>query len=187
MQNMAYFSASSRFHVGWACKVFKNYYIVCWFNICLFDNDAQTPLCQFLKGLEIISQIRGFLHENFFFFLQGSRQPGTLTTSLGCYAWCSTATQPFLDQKNPATVIHALVTSRHNCCNAFYRGCPCMARKLQVGQNDAALMLTGASSIDHIFPTWLPVAFHAQLKVLSRTYKALHGLGLGNLKHHFLH
>ncbi|XP_061466651.1 uncharacterized protein LOC133377174 [Rhineura floridana] len=91
--------------------------------------------------------------------------------------------RPYLDRENLATVIHALVTSRLDYCNALYVGLPLKTvRKLQLVQNAAARVLTGIKKYDHITPVlaqlhWLPICFRARFKVLVLTYKALNGIG----------
>ena len=88
---------------------------------------------------------------------------------------------PYLDRDNLASVVHALVTSKLDYCNALYMGLPLKTvRKLQLVQNTAARLIT--RRFEHIRPIltllhWLPIRFRAQFKVLVLTYKALHGLG----------
>lgn len=53
-----------------------------------------------------------------------------------------------------------------------------LVQKLQLVQNAAVSLLTGAGYRKHVFP-W------AQFKMLVMTYKALYSLGLGYLKDHF--
>ncbi|KAF7234746.1 Cytochrome P450 2D16 [Varanus komodoensis] len=60
-------------------------------------------------------------------------------------------------------------------------------RILQLVQNRAARLLTGAGHYVHMTPGlrqlhWLPIEVRAQFKVLVMTYKALNGLGPGYLK-----
>ncbi|KAF7253646.1 2-succinyl-5-enolpyruvyl-6-hydroxy-3-cyclohexene-1-carboxylate synthase [Varanus komodoensis] len=96
----------------------------------------------------------------------------------------------YLDMHCLAMVIHALVTSQLDYCNALYVGLPLkMVRILQLVQNRAARLLTGTGCYSHITPVlcqlhWLPVEVQAQFKVLVLTYKAMNGLGSGYLKEH---
>ncbi|XP_062818981.1 probable RNA-directed DNA polymerase from transposon BS isoform X1 [Anolis carolinensis] len=89
--------------------------------------------------------------------------------------------RPYLKKSDLATVVHALVTSRLDYCNALYVGLPLKtARKLQLVQRSAARFLTGAGYREHTMPQlkqlhWLPINFRAQFKVQVLTYKALHG------------
>ncbi|XP_078241606.1 uncharacterized protein LOC140704410 [Pogona vitticeps] len=100
--------------------------------------------------------------------------------------------RPYLDEQNLAAVTHALVTTRLDYCNALYVGLPLKTvRRLQLAQNRAARLVSGAAARTHITPVlknlhWLPVAARAQFKVLTLTYKALNGLGPGYLKDRLL-
>uniref|UniRef100_A0A670J261 Reverse transcriptase domain-containing protein n=1 Tax=Podarcis muralis TaxID=64176 RepID=A0A670J261_PODMU len=96
--------------------------------------------------------------------------------------------RPYLPADCLARVVHALVISRLDYCNALYEGLPLkVTRKLQLMQNAAARLVTGSGRRDHITPVlrdlhWLPVRFRAQFKVLVLTFKALNGLGPVYLK-----
>ncbi|XP_061477657.1 uncharacterized protein LOC133382019 [Rhineura floridana] len=98
--------------------------------------------------------------------------------------------RPYLDSDNLASVVHALVTSRLDYCNALYVGLPLKTvRKLQLVQNAAARLLTRTRWSAHITPVlarlhWLPICFRARFKVLVLTYKALHGVGPQYLVEH---
>ncbi|KAF7253392.1 ERI1 exoribonuclease 3 [Varanus komodoensis] len=95
--------------------------------------------------------------------------------------------RPYLEYDCLATVIHALVTSRLDFCNALYVGLPLKTvRTLQLVQNRAARLLTGMGRYAYMTPVlrqlhWLPIEAWAQFKVLIMTYKALNGLGPGYL------
>uniref|UniRef100_A0A670I7A7 Reverse transcriptase domain-containing protein n=1 Tax=Podarcis muralis TaxID=64176 RepID=A0A670I7A7_PODMU len=96
--------------------------------------------------------------------------------------------RPYLPADCLTRVVHALVISRLDYCNALYVGLPLkVTRKLQLIQNAAARLVTGGGRRDHITPVlkdlhWLPVRFRAQFKVLVLTFKALNGLGPVYLK-----
>ena len=100
--------------------------------------------------------------------------------------------RPFLELEDPKMVVHTLVTSRLDFCNALYIGLPlCLVRKLQLVQNMAARLVTGTPRGDHITPVlkslhWLPISFRVKYKVLVITFKALHDLGPGYLRDHLL-
>ncbi len=78
-------------------------------------------------------------------------------------------------------VIHAFITSRLDYCNSLYLGLPkSLLARLQMVQNAAARLLTGAKKHDHITPIlaslhWLPVSFRIQFKILLIVFKALNG------------
>ena len=90
--------------------------------------------------------------------------------------------RPFLSTDNTAVLIHALVTSRIDYCNALLTGVPLkLHRKLQLVQNSAARVLSRSPSFEHISPVlqqlhWLPVKYRVEFKILLLTYKALHNL-----------
>uniref|UniRef100_A0A803SUT5 Reverse transcriptase domain-containing protein n=1 Tax=Anolis carolinensis TaxID=28377 RepID=A0A803SUT5_ANOCA len=91
--------------------------------------------------------------------------------------------RPYLEKSDLTRVVHALVTSRLDYCNALYVGLPLKtARKLQLVQRLAARLLTGANYRARSTPLfkelhWLPFTFRAQFKVQVITYKALNSLG----------
>ncbi|XP_070800657.1 uncharacterized protein, partial [Pituophis catenifer annectens] len=85
-----------------------------------------------------------------------------------------------------------LVTSRLDYCNALYMGLPLRStRRLQLVQNAAARVVTGAAWRSHVTPLlrelhWLPVVFRVRFKVLVITFKALHGIGPSYLRDRLL-
>ena len=90
----------------------------------------------------------------------------TQVASVVCTAffhlWRIARLQPYLDMGALTTLVHALVISRLDYCNALYVGLPLkLMRKLQVVQNAAARLLTGVRKYQHISPTlaMLPVSY----------------------------
>ncbi|KAI5628136.1 hypothetical protein C0J50_12795, partial [Silurus asotus] len=79
-------------------------------------------------------------------------------------------------------LIHALVTSLIDYCNALLTGIPSkLMNKLQTVQNSAARVLSRTPYTAHISPVlqqlhWLPVKYRVEFKILLLTYKALHNL-----------
>ena len=90
--------------------------------------------------------------------------------------------KPFLSFNLFEQVVHAFISSRLDYCNALYSGlCKNTLSRLQLVQNSAARLLTGARKREHITPIlaslhWLPVHFRIDFKILLFVFKALHGL-----------
>ncbi len=90
--------------------------------------------------------------------------------------------RPFLSTNNTAVLVHTLVTSRIDYCNALFTGVPAkLLHKLQLVQNSAARVLSRTPFNEHISPVlqqlhWLPVKYRVEFKILLLTYKALHNL-----------
>ena len=109
------------------------------------------------------------------------------------YLWRIAQLHPYLDGGGAlTTLVHALVISRLDHCNALYVGLPLrLMQKLQMVQNAVARLLSGVRKQQHISPTlaalhWLPIHFYIDFKVLMMTYKALNGLGPRYLADHLL-
>ena len=96
--------------------------------------------------------------------------------------WQIAQLRPYLDVGSLTTLVHTLVISRLDHCNALYVGLPLRSmRKLQMVQSAAARLLSGVRKYQHITPTlatlqWLPIWFRINIKVLTITYKALNRL-----------
>ncbi len=79
-----------------------------------------------------------------------------------------------------AKIINALVTSRLDFNNGLLVGLPeKTTARLQLAQNNAARLLTGASRREHITPHlealhWLPVCQRIKFKTLTMIHKAVH-------------
>ena len=77
--------------------------------------------------------------------------------------------------------MHALVTSKLDYLYGLLYGLPaCELHKLQLIQNKAARIVSRTHIREHITPVlrslhWLPVKFRVQFKMLTLTYRALHG------------
>ncbi len=85
-------------------------------------------------------------------------------------------------------VLHAFITSCLDYCNSLYSGLPQSSlSRLQLVQNAAARLLTGAKKYDHVPPIlaslhWLPVHFRVQFKILLFIFKALNNQAPSYLK-----
>ena len=80
------------------------------------------------------------------------------------------------------TIVHALVMSRLDYCNAVLYGLPdSQLQRLQLVQNAAAQLVTGTHRREHITPVlfalhWLPIRQRIQLKLLLLVYRCTHQL-----------
>ena len=80
------------------------------------------------------------------------------------------------------TLIHALVTSKLDYCNALLYGLPHkLTDRLQRVQNRAARLVSRTRRHEHITPVlrdlhWLPIHCRSNYKILLYTYKSLNGL-----------
>ena len=89
----------------------------------------------------------------------------------------------YLDQQSTEKLIHALVHSHIDYCNALLIRLPkYLIRKSQIDQNTAARVLCRIGKYDHITPVlksvhWLPVEFRIKYKICLLTFHSLHGHG----------
>uniref|UniRef100_A0A803TNR7 Reverse transcriptase domain-containing protein n=1 Tax=Anolis carolinensis TaxID=28377 RepID=A0A803TNR7_ANOCA len=114
-----------------------------------------------------------------------SLEPQVSVVARGAFAQLRLVHQlrPYLGKSDLATVVHALVTSHLDYCNALYVGLPLkMPQKLQLVQRAAARLITTAayrkrttSLLSQLH--WLAICYRAQFKVLVLAYKALNGSG----------
>jgi len=87
----------------------------------------------------------------------------------------------YLDRASTESLVHAFVTSRLDCCNSILYGLPSnQIAKLQRIQNTAARLVTLTNKRAHIKHVlynlhWLPVTERIKYKILTLTYKSLHG------------
>ena len=94
----------------------------------------------------------------------------------------------FFTKEATEKVLHAFISSRLDNGNSLLYGLPdYMIQKLQRVQNTAARILTRTKKFEHISPIlqslhWLPVAERIDFKILTLTFKCLHGKALGYLK-----
>ena len=88
----------------------------------------------------------------------------------------------YLSESDAVKVIHALVSSRIDYCNAVLAGLPNSSiSRLQRVQNNAACVLARVRKYDHITPIlrqyhWLPVGKRIEYKILTLVFKALHNM-----------
>ena len=88
----------------------------------------------------------------------------------------------YLSESDAVKVIHALVSSRIDYCNAVLAGLPNSSiSRLQRVQNNAARVLARVRKYDHITPIlrqyhWLPVQKRIEYKILTLVFKALHNM-----------
>ena len=86
----------------------------------------------------------------------------------------------YLTEGATKSLIHALVISRLDYCNALYYGLPeNLLTKLQRVQNHAAKLITRLHKFDHVTPAlkslhWLPIEQRIHYKILLLTFKAMH-------------
>ena len=78
--------------------------------------------------------------------------------------------------------MHAFISSRLDYCNSLLVGVTGqLLHRLQVIQNAAARLVTGATRYEHMMPVlcslhWLPVRHRITFKTAVTMYKCLHGL-----------
>ena len=88
----------------------------------------------------------------------------------------------YLNAESTEKLVHALVTSRLDNCNAVLFGLPdYLIKRLQYVLNAAARLVSLINKYDHITPVmmqlhWLPVKERINFKILLTTFKALHGI-----------
>ena len=88
----------------------------------------------------------------------------------------------YLTVETTRTVVLAVVLGRLDYCNSLPYGLPMKSiSKLQRVQNAAARLITNTPRYDHVTPVlrslhWLPVEERATFKILTLSFKAIHGL-----------
>ena len=88
----------------------------------------------------------------------------------------------YLTTDTSKTLVHAMITSRIDCCNSLLCGLPDNSwNKLQWVQNAAARLITGTAKFSHITPVlrslhWLPIKQRVQFKMLILIFTAINGL-----------
>ncbi len=89
--------------------------------------------------------------------------------------------RPFLSEQAAQLLVHALVLSRLDYCNALLAGLPaCTIKPLQLIQNAAARVVFNEPKKAHVTPLfirlhWLPIATRIKFKVLMFAYKTTTG------------
>lgn len=87
--------------------------------------------------------------------------------------------RPFLSLSDAEKLVHALVSSRLDYCNALLIGIPGSSiQRLQYIQNCAARVVMRVRKTEHITPIlhklhWLPVRFRIEYKICLLTYQCL--------------
>ena len=87
----------------------------------------------------------------------------------------------FLYKNSTEKLIAGGIKSRLDYCNSLLYGIPkVVMNKLQYCQNNAARIVSLRRTFDHISPVlkvlhWLPVEKRVEFKILTLSYKALHG------------
>ena len=87
----------------------------------------------------------------------------------------------YLTDDATKSLVNSLVTSRLDYCNSLLNGIPSsLLNKLQIVQNTGARIISKTARRDHITPIlrdlhWLPVKYRIQHKILTYTFKTLHG------------
>ena len=85
-------------------------------------------------------------------------------------------------EKDMHLLVHVLVTSRLDYCNALLYGLPhTMLKRLQRVQNCAARLICRRKKHDHVTPLlkelhWLPIHVRPTYKLLTIAYSVMHGL-----------
>ena len=88
----------------------------------------------------------------------------------------------YLDENTAKILVHALITSRLDYCNALLYGIPTyMLQQLQYAQNAAARFISKTRKYDHVSHIrqelhWLPVRERIMFGILVHVYKSQHGL-----------
>ena len=87
-----------------------------------------------------------------------------------------------LSSEATTKLVHAFISSRLDYCNSLLVGVTGqLLHRLQVIQNAAARLVTGATRYEHMTPVlrslhWLPVRRRITFKIAVTVYKCLHGL-----------
>ena len=88
----------------------------------------------------------------------------------------------YLSIETTRTLVHAVVIGRLDYCNSLLYGLPMKSiSKLQRVKNAAARLITNTPRYDHVTPVlrslhWLPVKERVTFKILTLSFKAIHGL-----------
>ncbi len=133
------------------------------------NNDI--PVAQSARNLGVILDSKMRMNE----------QVSAITKSVSYHLRNISKIRKYLTTEATEALVHALVSSRLDYCNALLIGIPaCQLKRLQLLQNKAARIISRTGKYEHITPVlqklhWLPVRYRIEYKVLLLVFKCLYG------------